>query len=207
MPERRARMLDESTTPPARNSFAGDFEVPIRQRVNTRPTSVVPFASEVKEVEPIHSAEPVVEQVVEPEIEAVAADEQPNFASALYAALNELETLQAQTPAIRAAGEPELVPVPASVFDDEFFRTTYVRKQREAAGQRSAVAVAAGPIADEETRVDLSGEVESFEYASVAPTAARMFAGAEAGNHFKATSPEENDELDIPAFLRKAPRS
>jgi cell division protein FtsZ len=204
MPERRARMLDESMTPAARSSFPGEFEVPIRQRVNTQPVAAVPFASEVQ-VEPVHQAEPVIEPAIEPEAKPISATQQPNFASALYAALNELETLQTRAPATKTVGEPELVPVPASVFDDEFFRTTYVRKQREAAEETSPVAVSARPIVDEETCVDLSGAVESFEYASVAPSA-RMFAGAEAGNHFKTSSPEESDELDIPAFLRKAPR-
>jgi cell division protein FtsZ len=199
MPERRARMLDEATTPAGRSGSASGYEVPIRPRVSQGPApATAPFASEVKHEER-------VEEIEAQEHTPVA---QPEFASALYAALNELEGLEAQTEVAKAADEPEpeLVPVPASVFDDEFFRTTYVRKQAEREAM-SAVAVAARPVADMETRVDLSGEVESFEYASVGSAApARMFAGAEAGNHFRGPSAQETDELDIPAFLRKVPR-
>jgi len=206
--ERRARMLDEATTTPGRSGFAGGYEVPIRPRPNQEPLaaapSAAPFASELKRPEPVPQAEPGEE----PEAMEVAAAEQPAFASSLYAALDELETMEAKTPVANAGNEPELVPVPASVFDDESFRTTYVRRQQAEREAMSGIAVAARPVADEEARVDLSGEVESFEYASVAPgKAARMFAGADAGNHFRGPSAQETDELDIPAFLRKVPRS
>jgi cell division protein FtsZ len=77
--------------------------------------------------------------------------------------------------------EPELVPVAASVFDDDFFRS------RDAAEAKEAAAVAASR---EPERI---GVMES-------PEGARLFAGASASQAEHA----ETDELDIPAFLRKS---
>ncbi len=85
--------------------------------------------------------------------------------------------------------EPELVPVPASVFDDEFFKTSAGRT---------------GPshVVDESSRVDGahfastsgvqfdSGVIEGVR----APFGGTVLAQAE---------PAEADELDIPAFLRR----
>ena len=79
-------------------------------------------------------------------------------------------------PQFERPSEPELVPVAASVFDDEFFRTPRVRL-------RPAVEPdpADPSLADPGTR-----EV-------------RLFAGASASP----AGPSESDELDIPAFLRR----
>jgi cell division protein FtsZ len=73
-----------------------------------------------------------------------------------------------------ASREPELVPVSASVFDDDFFRSSYGR----ARGENEPTAV---------LRAD-SG-AESLRSFAAAPS-------ADAGH-------AETDELDIPAFLRR----
>ncbi len=70
--------------------------------------------------------------------------------------------------------EPELVPVAASVFDDEFFR---------AANSRPGGAIEDGP----QELAQPAGEM-------------RLFAGASATH----AVPAETDELDIPAFLRRS---
>jgi cell division protein FtsZ len=90
-------------------------------------------------------------------------DTEPQFASS-------------SNPQFERPSEPELVPVAASVFDDEFFRTPRVRL-------RPAVEPdpADPSVADPGTR-----EV-------------RLFAGASASP----AGPSESDELDIPAFLRR----
>jgi cell division protein FtsZ len=96
--------------------------------------------------------------------DGVAGDEdaEPQFASS--------SNPQAERPS-----EPELVPVAASVFDDEFFRTPRVRLRP---------AVEPDP-ADPSVAEPGTREV-------------RLFAGASASP----AGPSESDELDIPAFLR-----
>ena len=73
-----------------------------------------------------------------------------------------------------AARQPELVPVSASVFDDDFFRSS--RAAREAEMNAAAMQAPAAGV----------GEV-------------RLYAGASATHG----EPTETDELDIPAFLRR----
>jgi len=90
-------------------------------------------------------------------------DAEPQFASS--------SNPQAERPS-----EPELVPVAASVFDDEFFRTPRVRLRP---------AVEPDP-ADPSVAEPGTREV-------------RLFAGASASP----AGPAESDELDIPAFLRR----
>jgi cell division protein FtsZ len=73
---------------------------------------------------------------------------------------------------------PELVPVAASVFDDDFFRAAQLSGRTQAGSERAAAAVPAQAVAQE----------------------VRLFAGVSAS---QAEQPE-SDELDIPAFLRRS---
>jgi hypothetical protein len=77
--------------------------------------------------------------------------------------------------------EPELVPVSASVFDDDFFRS------RDAAEAKEAAAAVAG------REREMIAVTESAE-------GSRLFAGASASQ----AEHTETDELDIPAFLRRS---
>ncbi|HVG26514.1 MAG TPA: cell division protein FtsZ [Acidobacteriaceae bacterium] len=98
-----------------------------------------------------------------------------------------------ETPAERSAGayvpvsapepKPELIPVPASVFDDDFFRkpTGDVRRGPEGDRSRELESVAAQKTSWPEARVP-------------------SFAGYAADN----SSSSDEDELDIPAFLRRS---
>jgi cell division protein FtsZ len=132
---------------------------------------------------------------------AEADDDGPQFDSAVH-------------PQAERSSEPELVPVAASVFDDEFFRTPRVRL-RPSVNPDSAAPdpVNPGPVAPgtnpsvSDTR-DFSFNpqlqraqsrplVPEYGLAEHAPEV-RLFAGANASH----AEPSETDELDIPAFLR-----
>jgi len=200
MPERRARMLAESTLPGA------DYQVPIRMQsgaqngrsAGARASETAPmFASEEREgrqmARPVEAAQqiampltkaeaaaPVDEDALACETEAQQAEEMPET-DWVSVWSERAEAPSAEAEASPDAGEsiaeeegddlerePELVPVSASVFDDEFFRAGYVRSsQAEAVG-------AAEPV----------HEAKSFAAAN----------GTQA----------EADELDIPAFLRRS---
>jgi cell division protein FtsZ len=85
----------------------------------------------------------------------------------------------------------ELVPVAASVFDDEFFRTPSVRDASSGAGEVSAPRLTMPP-----SSFEMGNGLESLP----APREARIFAGASDSHAEQA----EADELDIPAFLRRS---
>ena len=171
MPERRARMLAESIMP------AADYEVPIRTRsVGGRAVEVPAlFASEERELaQAASSAAP--QHIAPARMEALAAavrdlDEQ--------LALDDDEVATEPEQRLEGASsqahiEPELVPVPASVFDDDFFRNQQLV---------------------EPARAEAVSVVETRVYAGVSEAAGGV-AGVMAGQ-------SETDELDIPAFLRR----
>ena len=118
------------------------------------------------------------------------------------------------------AHEPELVPVAASVFDDDFFRTDRVRRAAEA---RSAAPTGV-PVEMMRHEVYGTGGLEGTDssehgegsrdfafggYASAGESRSMaredgppaLFAGASAGSHVEQ---QATDELDIPAFLRRS---
>jgi cell division protein FtsZ len=178
MPQRRERMLAEATLPTMR------YDVPIQPRIYTPRPAVPKFASE-QEAETPKVAEPIAEVVSQ-------------------------ETVAASEPIVKTQVTPgiptELIPVPASVFDDDFFRKPIPRvgegiDSRMEAGAAEVVeqlptaARHFSPVMNvqqEEVRgvVDLSATdgVRSVPFGS-AP-------GVE-------TERAEPDELDIPAFLRR----
>jgi len=122
MPERRARMLSESMMP------AADYEVPIRTRSVGGRAAEAPalFASEEREMEQAAPLAPA-QQIAPARMEALAAavrdlDEQLGLDA------EDDDVAPEPTAELEVAGrisrvEPELVPVSASVFDDDFFRS------------------------------------------------------------------------------------
>jgi len=118
MPERRARMLAESTMPGA------DFEVPIRARGASRTAEpVARFASEEREMMQAQATQP--QQIAPGRVEALAAavrelDAQLELDDEVAP---EMSAEEAATAGEMKVSEPELLPVPASVFDDDFFRS------------------------------------------------------------------------------------
>jgi cell division protein FtsZ len=163
MPQRRERMLAESTLPTMR------YDVPIQPRVTT-PRSSARFASE-PEIEPISS--PVVEG-------------------------------REKASSHGHGAAPELVPVRASVFDDDFFRASSARAEMNSEGNgmegglpelfRDASHFSSPVRNEKEENRSVTEEVFPAE-------AARVPFG---GGSVAATVDEaEPDELDIPAFLRR----
>jgi len=113
MPERRARMLAESTMPGA------DYEVPIRARSGGKTAEqVARFASEEREMQQAEPRQPIAPARVEALAAAVRQlDEQLELDTD-----DEVAPEMTAEEAASAGSEPELLPVPASVFDDDFFR-------------------------------------------------------------------------------------
>jgi cell division protein FtsZ len=167
MPQRRERMLAESTLPTMR------CDVPIQPRVTT-PRSSARFASE-PEIEPISS--PVVE----------GKEKASNHGHGGHGAA------------------PELVPVRASVFDDDFFRASSARAEMGSGGNgmegglpelfRDASHFSAPVRVEKEEIRSVTEEVFPAEAAVRVP-----FGG---GSVAATVDHAESDELDIPAFLRR----
>jgi cell division protein FtsZ len=222
MPERRARMLAESTL------MACDEEVPIRGRGYTPRDTAPRFASEFQEVQQTHAQHshevaqplsiPMAEAVAQPtasassilapETEADEAGEpmEWNYESAEDAAPEfEAEDARPQydrKPEIQL--EPELVPVAASVFDDEFFSAPHVRLRPAVEPDPADPNLAEPDMCDccFDAPVPRAQSRPSVpEHDSTVPAReVRLFAGANASH----AEPSETDELDIPAFLRRS---
>jgi cell division protein FtsZ len=143
MPQRRERMLAESTLPTMR------YDVPIQPRVTPRPSSR--FASE-------------------PELEVASSS------------LSEVK----EKP---ASASPELIPVKASVFDDDFFQ----REERIAG--REVTHFSASSHVQKEEICRMTEEVFPVEASARVPS----YGGAVTA----AADTAVPDELDIPAFLRR----
>jgi cell division protein FtsZ len=198
MPERRARVLAESMMPGA------DYQVPIRGRGQREADAAPMFASEERELRPVPTQREVeaAQQISLPRSEAVApATETVEVESASWSEEYESDSnataeaefdqeyeaeadessmeAEAASELMGSRHEPELVPVAASVFDDDFFRTANARRE----SQLSSAAMEAEPV-----------------NVGVPAQEARMFAGA-AASHVEQT---DSDELDIPAFLRRS---
>jgi hypothetical protein len=96
--------------------------------------------------------------------------------------MEDIDEVEDAEPVFEHRREPELVPVAASVFDDDFFRAGSVRGGAAISNQKPGTAVEMARVSDEPGR-----EV-------------RLFAGASATH----SEHSESDELDIPAFLRRS---
>jgi cell division protein FtsZ len=247
MPERRARMLAESTL------MASDEEVPIRGRGYSGRDAAPRFASEMQEAQQarahhsvaavqqtsrsIATSECIVEfkvpaasglpieagritgstafvpsgssgsagSLLAPEADAEETGESMNWsyeADDDRAPEAEFDGAQSQ---YNCPSEPELVPMAASVFDDEFFRSPSVRLRPAVEPDPSDPNLAEPDMCDD---CCMDGPMQRApsrpsvpEYDPEEPThEVRLFAGASASH----AEPPETDELDIPAFLRRS---
>jgi cell division protein FtsZ len=165
MPERRARMLQEATMP-------ADYEVPIRGRSIRGAEAPAMFASEEREMRqewrqrPLEAeARPAAETRVAPELarevameratDEVEADSdiapEDEFAAARAEDGADTEDGFAEAEEEQRERDPELVPVAASVFDDDFFRRSHLAP----AGEQATAGVAmAGPSHTEGSETD-----------------------------------------------------
>jgi cell division protein FtsZ len=132
MPQRRERMLAEATLPTVRYDVPG-LNVPIRPRADAvKPMDAVKPTDAIKPAEAVKPAEAKVASEVDarPEV-AEQALEAPVARAAAEAA--SIPAAAIPSAAVSAAAPPpvvapvELVPVPASVFDDDFFKTPVPR--------------------------------------------------------------------------------
>ncbi|QHN05540.1 cell division protein FtsZ [Granulicella sp. WH15] len=182
---RRERMLSEPTLPTIR------YEVPIQPRVAPRAETPSPASSPARE--------PVQTQTVVAPAAPVASVASVEPVAAVAVAEPE-PVAEAVVPVVVAAPvrpvEPELVPVPSSVFDDDFFRG----RRGEAAGVAEEGRLPAPRGIDHDISRPLRvqyAETASSSYAEAAMEASRPAYAVPAEEH------GATDELDIPAFLRR----
>jgi cell division protein FtsZ len=221
-PQRRERMLAEATLP---------THVPIAPRVapTRTPPPPPPFASQVAANQSRREPEVVVAPVVEtpspvahedryeladledlsdPANEGKNEDWRVQYESALEddeVAPPVVESVPAEPVVVMR--EPELKPVPASVFDDDFFRSsTFGRPIESFAPEHSStrdVALRSPEDYDipKPLRIQYAEAREAAPGAVVPEPTVRVpsFAGAQPA----ASTQPEPDELDIPAFLRR----
>jgi cell division protein FtsZ len=166
MPARRERMLAEATLPTVRYEMPAESRIPV-----SRPAPRF-LSEDMERTEPA----PAVPQHRAAEPEAESRLTEPVEHSA-------------------AAANPELVPVPASVFDDDFFRTS-PQRMVTSAGMEQPVRVETG--------------IHGATYAAAQENPPSSNPGQDTGvrSPFAAATviqpdSSEPDELDIPAFLRR----
>jgi cell division protein FtsZ len=163
MPQRRERMLAESTLPTMR------YDVPIQPRMTT-PRPSPRFASETE-------AEPISSPVVEGKQKTASAGQ---------------------------CAPPELVPVKASVFDDDFFRASSTRAEMNSEG--NGMEGALPERFREASHLSAPARVKGEETLSVTEDIFPVEASVRVpfgGSAVAAVDHAESDELDIPAFLRR----
>jgi cell division protein FtsZ len=149
------------------------YDVPIAPRVNTTRQAAPKFASEI-----------VPETVIAPPVSTPEAKEH-------------VPVVENRAPGIPAP--QELIPVPASVFDDDFFKSSASRKDEVEPGfpdrYREQAYVATNSRVHEE---DVRSVVTELPVAET-PARTPVYGGGAAVSVEQA----EPDELDIPAFLRR----
>lgn len=206
---RRERMLAEATLPTVRyDAPTARQEVPISPRITTTRTPMEYVPVETKgeqqtlDVRPIHSesihtqplAPPVI-QVTEGNPEVV---ERPLAESSVYEQSLAGFHLRPVEEAATRATMVELIPVPRSVFDDDFFRSGLKVMPPSALLGDARMPSARGfetPDSVRPSRMQFEPDTSSY---GVAETTVR---GVAPGG---AVDAPEADELDIPAFLRRA---
>jgi cell division protein FtsZ len=183
-------------------------EVPVAQAApepETEPVAQVqPIAAETVAEE--RSAPPAIEvqpQVAEPvaevvsQIPPVAPPPVPPFGEQPSPYARRSEDWQLTPPPSEQA--PELVPVPRSVFDDDFFRTGRVPAAQTSAADTRMPSARGFDSPDPVRPVRIAPEPETHQsFPTVPEPAVRV-------PSFSGYAPEakEADELDIPAFLRR----
>ena len=175
--------------------------------IEAAPIAVAPIEAEHLAAPPIHAAAIEVEPIIvgDPADEDVTGEEHlgdEEMAQELVGS-GHLEEID-EAPASEEAA-PELVPVPRSVFDDDFFRVSARQLLAQDPAADTRMPSARGfdsPDSPRPLRLqyeDANRAIESILESPVAEPAVRppTFTGS------AAREPAEADELDIPAFLRR----
>ena len=233
MPERRERMLAETTMPGTRYEQQSRYEsrqqaeVRIQPRVETQraapvqPVTAAPARTAAPEPERYASLEPVKTAEVRRDAEPAVRPSEPqteSWRSERASAADAGRTPQtgaemvartevaARTEAGERGGEesrvreaaPQLLPVRASVFDDDFFR----ERQREVvqSGEAPAASGRAWEMRDPSSQRNVQHDALRAEvfhvHAAEEPSRAPSQGTADGTR-------SDPDELDIPAFLRR----
>jgi cell division protein FtsZ len=145
------------------------YDVPIQPRVVTPRPATMRFASEME-------AEPVREVALP---------------------VREADVVKEPAAQMESSAQVELVPVPASVFDDDFFRAPAVRGEKAAEVARPEI----GQL-DRATHFSAQMRVQQEDNRSVTDEVGDSPARVPAFGS-TAVAAAEPDELDIPAFLRR----
>jgi cell division protein FtsZ len=209
MPQRRERMLSSAAFPasfepappriaprvPSAPRFASEERpVPVAARAEAQPAPVAEAASLEQRLDEAAVGLPITEVRSEdarrPEIEAARArtESRPQVAAETEGVTTERRG--SYVPARQSEHHPELVPVPASVFDDDFFR-----KPNEELGANAQSVWPGEKESDSRSSAsvqEIAGVAGQWPEARI-PT----FAG------YAGESAAQSDELDIPAFLRR----
>jgi cell division protein FtsZ len=152
------------------------YDVPIQPRVVTSRPAASRFASETPESEP---------------------ESEGN------AAVVPVQQMRQEESSVEPGASPELIPVPASVFDDDFFRSSAARAEAAAEFDRGE-----GAMPDrfrEPTHFTPVHRVQPESGGAEEMVGAEPVGrGVSFGGPVSApTAHAESDELDIPAFLRR----
>jgi cell division protein FtsZ len=127
----------------------------------------------------------------------------PRFASEMEPRPARVSGVDGNVPTARVDHQTELIPVPASVFDDDFFRGASAQEAQEAEEMANEVQASFRESAHfvGQNLVQREERLSTVEESLVVEAAVRTatFAGAVSGS----ADPGEPDELDIPAFLRR----
>ncbi len=232
MPERRERMLAETTMPGSRYEQGGRYEVPVRQpevpiqgrmpiqRVAAPTAAPVQMATPVVKTEGYATVEPARGSATRPMVEtavvrasepqrtesgrseAVATPQQSGGEQVTVKVYEEMASRPMEETRTREMAT--LVPVRASVFDDDFFRvrTREGMQSEERAQTETATASGRGwevrdvSVPRTVQHEAVRAEVFHVHAAAEEPVRGQGAATGESGN-------SETDELDIPAFLRR----
>lgn len=211
-PQRRERMLSEAALPGHRPEPIPRIEMPsagvrFASEVAPRPQVVAPTIAIAGNTPSVATPRPVI--TVQPrasqEPGTNADADQPAAASAsedsgkadteaqpirITAVEKPVEdTMAAAPPAGAQDVKPELVPVPASVFDDDFFR----KPNNELRSMAASATSWQGPARDESAAVAVQTREEEPRWTEPRVPTFVGHGGAEI----------EADDLDIPAFLRR----
>ena len=187
---RRERMLAEATLPTiVTGKYQGGYGVPIVPEVRVAGIHAEPLGAERIEVAPIEAARIAVAPIVPP---VIVASGEPDWMAEQSEAVAETR---------------ELLPVPQSVFDDEFFRSPRrsvaepeVAEAEVVDRRRPSARGFDSPDGERPMRVmyDEGGRAAEAQLpVTDAIVRVPVLSGA------VAVEPAEADELDIPAFLRR----
>jgi cell division protein FtsZ len=190
VPEREpVAVQPQPPTPPPASAPASRVEEPLRITPHAEPLRITPAAEPMRATPHAETARATHSEPVrvpnEPLRITPPREPEPDRPAGAY------------VPSASAEPKPELIPVPASVFDDDFFRKSNdelrpapesrswepPRETRETESSRELETIAAQP------------ERTKWPEAKVP-----SFAGYAGGG----SSSSEEDELDIPAFLRRS---